>query len=289
VGWLSTPSRPHVGGRWTATVNLETCSSPDATRRLDSSRGRYRSPLETPGSGWTTAQRESPRTGSTPPFTRSHRAGSTRQRPCAPCGRVTVCARFACGIDRVPATGNESSPGGALMSRHGDFLRWLYRRGHPNRLARMLNQVSATAFRCGVWPLHGATREVRGRSSGRMISCPVVIADHQGDRYLVSMLGERGNWIRSVRAANGRAVRCHGTRETVQLDEVPSSDRAAILRRYPSLAPGARPRVPLDRNASLDEFEKTAPGSPGVRLSLMSQATVSPAAGGDGRRPRSLR
>lgn len=92
--------------------------------------------------------------------------------------------------------------------------------------------ASATVFRLGIWPKRVAALEVRGRSTGRTISFPVVIADLDGERYLVSMLGENTNWVRNVRAADGRAVLRHGVREVVQLDDVASTDRAPILHRY---------------------------------------------------------
>ena len=74
--------------------------------------------------------------------------------------------------------------------------------------------------------------------------------------------------MRNVRAADGRAVLRHGVREVIQLDEVPAADRAPILRRYLALAPGARPHIPIDRNAPLDEFEKIASDFPAFRISV---------------------
>jgi hypothetical protein len=153
------------------------------------------------------------------------------------------------------------------MRRYDDYLRWLYRGGHPNRLARGMNRASAAIFRLGIWPTRVAALEVRGRSSGRTISFPVVIADFEGERYLVSMLGDDANWVRNLRAADGSAVLRHGAREVVLLEEVPPTGRAAILRRYLAVAPGARPHVPIDRDAPLDEFEKVAPGFPVFRIS----------------------
>ena len=47
-------------------------------------------------------------------------------------------------------------------------------------------------------------------------------------------------------------------RQTVQLDEVEPAARAPILRRYLAVAPGARPHVPVDRNAPLEEFQPIA-------------------------------
>jgi F420H(2)-dependent quinone reductase len=101
--------------------------------------------------------------------------------------------------------------------------------------------------------------EVRGRRSGPVISFPVVIADYDGERYLVAMLGQNTNWVRNLRAADGRAVLRHGRREAVHLQEVAAEGRPAILRRYLALAPGARPHIPVDRHANLEEFEWIAP------------------------------
>ena len=144
--------------------------------------------------------------------------------------------------------------------------RWLYRGGRPHLLARGLNRMWATIHATGVWPGRLATLEVRGRRSGRIISFPVVVADHEGERYLVSMLGENTNWVRNVRAADGRATLRHGRREAVRLEEVEHALRAPILRRYLECAPGARPHIPIDRDAPVEEFERLAPTIPVFRI-----------------------
>src|SRR4051794_22922186 len=94
------------------------------------------------------------------------------------------------------------------------FDRWLYRGGHPNRLARAMNRVAAIQFATGVAPSNWVTLEVAGRRTGHTISFPLVVADYQGERYLVSMLGANTNWVRNVRAADGRVLLRHGLRET---------------------------------------------------------------------------
>ncbi len=99
------------------------------------------------------------------------------------------------------------------MSYYDSYVRWMYRGGRPNRLAMLLNRMSAIAFSAGFLPKRVATLDVRGRRSGRVISFPVVIADHEGERYLVAMLGEKTNWVRNVRAAGCRAVLHHGPRD----------------------------------------------------------------------------
>ena len=49
---------------------------------------------------------------------------------------------------------------------------------------------------------------------------PVVLAEYGGERYIVSMLGERSPWVRNIRASGGRAVIKHGRRSEVHLAEV---------------------------------------------------------------------
>ena len=152
------------------------------------------------------------------------------------------------------------------MKFYDDYLRWLYRDGHPSRLARVHNRVSAIAFAAGTAPGRAAQLQVRGRRTGSAISFPVVIADYEGQRYLVSMLGNDVSWVRNLRAAEGRAVLRHGRREAVRLREVDAQDRAPILRRYLQVAPGARPHIPVDRRAPLADFERISPDFPVFRI-----------------------
>ncbi|GAA4473896.1 nitroreductase/quinone reductase family protein [Phytohabitans houttuyneae] len=141
--------------------------------------------------------------------------------------------------------------------------RWMYATGRPNRLARVLNRISAAQFAAGVLaPPNWVTLEVTGRHTGRPVSLPLVVADHEGRRYLVSMLGPRAGWVRNVRAAGGRAVLRRRGREVVQLTEVPVADRAPILRRYLKLAPGARPHIGVRPDAPMEEFERAAAATP---------------------------
>lgn len=151
-------------------------------------------------------------------------------------------------------------------TRNDDIVRWMYRGGRPGRVARRLNQLGAAAFAAGIWPQRAAALEVRGRRSGRLISCPVVIAGYAGERYLVSMLGEQANWVRNVRAAGGQAVLRHGQRESVRLEEIAAEQRAPILRRYLAVAPGARPHLPIERHALPADFERIAAQFPVFRI-----------------------
>ncbi|MFI9846657.1 nitroreductase family deazaflavin-dependent oxidoreductase [Nonomuraea sp. NPDC051941] len=155
------------------------------------------------------------------------------------------------------------------MKRSGRWHHWLYRGGRPNRVARAMNRAwrvlhSSGLVRCLV------TLEVAGRRTGHVISFPLVVADYQGERYLVAMLGPDTNWVRNVRAAGGRAVLRHGRCRAVRLEEVEPALRAPILRRYLDLAPGARPHMPVDRHAPPEKYERIAAGVPVFRITTSS-------------------
>lgn len=151
----------------------------------------------------------------------------------------------------------------------GSLRRWMYRHGRPNRLARVLNRISALRFRTGfLSPARAATLQVRGRRTGRTVSFPVVVTPYQGERYVVSMLGRRANWVANVRAADGAAVLRHGRPAAVRLVEVAVADRAPILRRFVNIAPGVRPHMPVGRDAPLGEFERIAADFPVFRVTV---------------------
>lgn len=152
------------------------------------------------------------------------------------------------------------------MTAHERYLRWLYRGRRPHWFARMQNRVSAAVYGAGIWPKRAAALDVVGRRSGRIVTFPVVIADLEGGRYLVSMLGERANWVRNLRADDGRAVLRHGRREAVRLEEVPIAQRPPILRRYLEVAPGGRPHIPVDRESPREQFEQVAAQIPVFRI-----------------------
>jgi hypothetical protein len=148
------------------------------------------------------------------------------------------------------------------MKQQGDYRRWLYRGGRPNWFARVQNRATALAFAAGIAGRRGAALQIRGRRTGRVITFPVAIADYEGERYLVSMLGEDVNWVRNLRAADGHAVLKHGRREAVRLEEVGVRDRAPILRRYVQVAPGARAHIPVSPGAPIADFERISADFP---------------------------
>jgi hypothetical protein len=136
--------------------------------------------------------------------------------------------------------------------------RWLYKGGRPNIIAKLLNDGWALVHSSGIFPNYLVTLEVAGRQSGRLISFPLAMLVMNGERYLVSMLGENVNWVRNLKAAGGKANLRHGKSEEVFLEEVAVSKRAGIIKAYLRIAPGARPHIPVHKDAPISEFEKIA-------------------------------
>jgi deazaflavin-dependent oxidoreductase (nitroreductase family) len=144
--------------------------------------------------------------------------------------------------------------------------RWMYRGGRPHRFAKALLRIDVAAGTRGRTVERLVVLEVRGRTSGKLVHVPLVLVAHDGERYVVSMLGEGVGWVRNVRAAGGQAVLAHGDRTPVRLVEVPAEQRAPILRRYLALAPGARAHMAVDRHDPLSAFEAVADRYPVFRV-----------------------
>lgn len=153
-----------------------------------------------------------------------------------------------------------------------DRLRRMYAGGRGNPAARRFSRLWSAVFRLGLLPRRWVSLEVAGRRTGRVRRFPLGMADWRGEWYLVSMLGERCDWVRNVRAAGGRATIRHRRSVACELVEVPVAERAPILRRYLDKVPGARPHLPVRRHAPLAEFEAVAARYPVFRVARSSGA-----------------
>lgn len=107
--------------------------------------------------------------------------------------------------------------------------RTMYRR--PGRLRRQMNRVVAWLAGLGLTPVNTVRLEVTGRRTGRLHAFAVTTATWHGERYLVSLAGE-SDWVRNLRAADGRAVIRHRYPTRVRTEEIPVRQRAPVLGAY---------------------------------------------------------
>jgi deazaflavin-dependent oxidoreductase (nitroreductase family) len=147
-----------------------------------------------------------------------------------------------------------------------DVLRAMYAGHRGNRTARRFARLWGAVHALGLMPRRWVTLEVRGRRSGRLTRFPIGLADLDGRWYAVSMLGEECNWVRNVRAADGFAVLHRRRRRPCRLVEVPTEERAAVLRRYVRKVPGARPHLCVDPAAPVAAFDAVAERYPVFRV-----------------------
>lgn len=141
-----------------------------------------------------------------------------------------------------------------------------YREGRPTRFGQTTNRAMGKFAGLGVPSFGMETLEVPGRKSGRMTSTVLVVARHEGEEYLVSMLGEGADWVRNVRATGGYAILRHGKRRNVRLVEVDAADRPPILKAYLAAAPGARPHITVDYREPAEAFAEVAADYPVFRV-----------------------
>jgi len=144
--------------------------------------------------------------------------------------------------------------------------RWMYRGGRPNQLTKIINKGWAMLHSSGILPESFVTLEVAGRKSGKTISFPLAMTMMNGERYLVSMLGEEVNWVQNIKVTGGKATLVHGNTEQVLLTEVDVKQRAPILKAYLQFARGARPHIPISKDAPVSEFETIASKYPVFRV-----------------------
>jgi len=140
-----------------------------------------------------------------------------------------------------------------------------YHDGRPTRAGRVANRAARWYAAAGGPPSWQVSLETRGRRTGRTSKTVLVIARHDGEDYLVSMLGERSAWVHNVRAA-GEAVIRHGRKRRVRLEEVPSAERAPMLKAYVQRATSGRRHFTLTPDASVAEFAAVADQFPVFRI-----------------------
>ncbi len=145
-------------------------------------------------------------------------------------------------------------------------LRVFYRDWRPTRLGKWVDACWAWLSARGLTPPVLMTLQVKGRTSGRLHSNVLVPVAYKGQQYLVSMLGERSEWVRNVRAAGGEARVKHGRARPVMLTQVPVEERAPILKEYCKVASSGRHHFPVPYTAPVAEFEDIAAQYPVFRI-----------------------
>jgi deazaflavin-dependent oxidoreductase (nitroreductase family) len=113
-----------------------------------------------------------------------------------------------------------------------------------------------------------AVLSVRGRTSGQPRSTPIVVLEHEGERYLVTPYGNT-EWVRNLRVAGTGQLKQHGRTEEFAATEVPTAERPPIieayLRKYGRMPTVARTFKQLPDPAEHPTFRITTTHPPGAQ------------------------
>jgi hypothetical protein len=156
------------------------------------------------------------------------------------------------------------------------YLRFFYRNWRPTRFGRLWNGAYAWVSGLGLAPPILLTLQVKSRSSGRLSSTILVVASHEGQRYLVSMLGEGSEWVQNVRAAGGAAFIKRGGLRPITLTEIPPDARAPILKAWCQVATSGRNHLPVPHDAPVSAFETIAADYPVFRIDPAASSNAEP-------------
>ena len=146
------------------------------------------------------------------------------------------------------------------------YLRFFYRNWRPTRIGKIWNRAIAWISGLGLTPQILLTLQVKDRRSGRLYSTILVVAHHLGQRYLVSMLGDRSEWVQDVRAAGGKALIKRGRSWPIVLTDIPPAERAPILKAWCQIATSGRKHLPVAYDAPVSAFESIAADYPVFRI-----------------------
>jgi len=146
------------------------------------------------------------------------------------------------------------------------YLRFFYRGWRPTFLGRIWTRAFAWAAGLGLLPNVLVSLRTKDWRDGRLHAHVLVAAPYEGQRYLVSMLGEGSNWVQDVRATNGAAYIQRGGTRPVVLTEIPPAKRAPVLKVWCQVATSGRRHLPVRYDAPVSAFEAIATDYPVFRI-----------------------
>jgi len=155
-----------------------------------------------------------------------------------------------------------------------------------NLFVRFNNAVMRSLIRAGLRIGTFAVLTVPGRKTGRPVNVPLVVFPHGDNRYLVASYGVV-NWVRNLRAADGRAnLQIGHATEKISAIELPAEQAGPILRFTLQTGPPGIPRLivrifrrflvlpylDVDMDSSDDDFVRAARNHPVFRLQPVVQS-----------------
>jgi deazaflavin-dependent oxidoreductase (nitroreductase family) len=164
--------------------------------------------------------------------------------------------------------GNGGEPSGPAPARGGGSSRPA-RQFRPSRGRRVGDAIIGLFARAGLVP-STYLLTTRGRKTGRPLTHPVTVVEHEGHRWLVAAYGPV-SWVHNARAAGRVTLRRRGDRREYALREVPAGEAGPVLKRYVAVATATRPYFQADKDAPVEDFVAEADRHPVFELLPISE------------------
>jgi deazaflavin-dependent oxidoreductase (nitroreductase family) len=110
----------------------------------------------------------------------------------------------------------------------------------------------------------------RGRKTGRPLTHPATVVEHEGRRWLVAPYGPV-SWVHNARAAGRVSLRRRGAQRDYAIREVPAGEAGPVLKRYVGVATATRPYFRADKDAPVEDFVAEADRHPVFELLPISE------------------
>ncbi len=160
-------------------------------------------------------------------------------------------------------SGNNAEPAGQAPARGGGRSRPA-RQYRPSRGRRVGDAIMSVFVRAGLVP-STYLLTTRGRKTGRPLTHPVTVVEHDGRRWLVAPYGAV-SWVHNARAARRVNVGRRGDRRAYAIREVPAEEAGPVLKRYVGVATATRPYFQADKDAPVEDFVAEADRHPVFEL-----------------------
>jgi deazaflavin-dependent oxidoreductase (nitroreductase family) len=139
-----------------------------------------------------------------------------------------------------------------------------HRRYNPGRTRRLENRVMSVLVGAGLIP-HSYLLTTHGRKTGRIRRNPVVVAEHDGKRWLVAPYGPV-SWVHNARAAGHIELTRRWKTQVYTIREVSGEEAGPILKLYVGIASATRSYFQADPHAPVEDFVAEAAYHPVFEL-----------------------
>jgi deazaflavin-dependent oxidoreductase (nitroreductase family) len=141
----------------------------------------------------------------------------------------------------------------------------------PGRWRHLENSLMSALVGAGLVP-HSYLLSTRGRRTGRVRKNPVVLVEHDGQRWLVAPYGAV-SWVHNARASGQVRLIRRRRASTYAVREVVGAEAGPVLQRYVQIASATRQYFQADQKDPVERFIAEAEQHPVFELTPVGPAS----------------